>query len=137
MAKAWHDFNADPVCREPQVFAREKRGNRVVDWRKRISDHIAYALLVYTGLQIAITIAALRQQSSSLLPYLALVLLVVAVIPACRHMEQRWTRLSDVEAADPARAPSFRRDRAIVWAGAIGVPFLLGGFFRLLALLFS
>ena len=137
MAKAWHDFNADPVRRTPLPRARGQQGNAVLDWRKRMSDHIAYALLVYTGLQIFVTIAALRQESSSLLPYLALVMLVVGIIPACRHFERRWTRLDDAAAADPGRAAAFRRDRATVWAMAIGLPFAVTGLFHVLALIFA
>jgi hypothetical protein len=100
----------------------------MLDWRKRISDHIAYALLVYTGLQIFVTIAALREGSASVLPGLALVVLVAGIIPACRQMERRWTRLSDAEAVDPARAPAFYRDRALR-GGAIGLPFIVTGAF--------
>jgi hypothetical protein len=136
MAKAWHDFNADPARRTLQPRAHAQQGNRL-DWRRRMSDHIAYALLVYTGLQICVTIAALRQESSSLLPYLALVMLVVGIIPACRHFERRWGRLGDAAAADPARAKAFGRDRAAVWAMAIGLPFAFTGLFHLLALVFG
>ncbi len=31
-----------------------------LDWRKKMSDTIAYALLVYTGLQIFVTMQALH-----------------------------------------------------------------------------
>jgi hypothetical protein len=112
-----------------------KRGELLLDWRKRISDHIAYALLVYTGLQIFVTIAALHGTGGSMLPSLALVLLVGGIIPACRQMERRWTRLSDLEAGDPALAGAFSRDRAIVWGGAIGLPFIVTGGFRLMSVL--
>jgi len=134
MAKAWQAFDADS--------AYEPRGDGVrsgkfrIDWRKRISDHIAYALLVYTALQIFVTIGALRQLGSSLLPYLALVVLVVAVIPACRMMERRWTRLSDAQAVSPDYAPAYRRDRAMVWIVAIGAPFVLTGMLQGMSLLF-
>ncbi|RVU03468.1 hypothetical protein EOE18_15800 [Novosphingobium umbonatum] len=107
------------------------------DWRKQISDHIAYGLLVYTGLQIFLTIAALRQESTSLLPYLALVILVGAIIPACRMVERRWTCLSEIEARDPAREMAYRRDRMMVWMAAIGMPFALSGLFRVLAMVFG
>lgn len=100
-----------------------------------MSDNIAYGLLVYTTLQIFGTMNALKAQGGSLLPYLALVLLVVAIIPACRMFERRWNRLSDAEAADPAFAPRFRRDRAMFWLLAIGLPFVLTGLFKGLALL--
>ena len=75
------------------------------DWRRKMSDHIAYALLVYTVLQIFVTMGALKSQSGSLLPYLALVILVAAIIPACRGFERRWNRLTDDQAHDPAMAP--------------------------------
>jgi hypothetical protein len=113
------------------------RSARVVDWRKRMSDHIAYALLVYTALQIFVTMGALKAKGGSLLPYLALIILVAAIIPACRRFEARWNRLSDEQAHDPALAPYFRHDRLMLWLIAIGLPFLLTGLFRGLALLFS
>ena len=139
MAKARFDAIARVVPRKSRPPAPRRQGREqgalLLDWRKRISDHIAYALLVYTGLQIFVTIAALHGEGGSMLPSLALVLLVAAIIPACRMMERRWTRLSDVEAADPALAGAFYRDRAIVWGGALGLPFIVTGSFRLLALL--
>lgn len=106
-----------------------------LDWRKRMSDNIAFALLVYTGLQIWVTVGALRTGSTSLLPYLALVVLVAAIIPACRAFESRWLVISDEAAADPAYRGAFRRDQALLWALAIGLPFALTAFFRLLATL--
>ena len=55
-----------------------------------MSDHVAYALLVYTGLQIFMTVKALTAGMSSILPYMALIILVAAIIPACRWFERRW-----------------------------------------------
>ena len=37
-----------------------------------MSDHVAYALLVYTGLQIFVTMGALKTEHGSILPYFAL-----------------------------------------------------------------
>lgn len=108
---------------------------RPLDWRRRMSDSIAYALLVYTGLQIFMTVGALRDGTASLLPYFALVLLIAAIVPACRRFERRWNRLSDEAAADPTLAPAFRRDNAALWLLAIGLPLGLAGLFRLLAAL--
>jgi hypothetical protein len=110
---------------------------RPIDWRRRMSDNIAYALLVYTGLQIFVTMGALKAEGGSLLPYLALVILVGAIIPACRRFERRWNRLSDAQAADPAMSGYFRRDRIALWLLAIGLPFVITGLFKGLALLFS
>jgi hypothetical protein len=110
---------------------------RLVDWRRKMSDHIAYALLVYTALQIFVTMGALRTEGGSLLPYLALVILVIAIIPACRNFERRWNRLSDEQAHDPALAADFRRDRAWLWLLAIGLPFALTALFKGMAALFT
>ena len=56
-------------------------GTRRRDWRKAMSDNVALALLVYTGLQIFMTVGA---------------------------MKQPWARSPSVSASPPARtrAPS-------------------------------
>ncbi|MEO0589032.1 MAG: hypothetical protein AAFZ11_00580 [Pseudomonadota bacterium] len=97
------------------------------DWRRAMSDHVAYALLVYTGLQIFMTVKALAEGFSSILPYAALVILVAAIIPACRWFERRWTDLSEHDAVNPELASAFRRDTIALWVLAIGLPFLLTG----------
>lgn len=115
----------------------ESRAMAKGDWRRKMSDHIAYALLVYTALQIFVTIGALKASGGSLLPYFALIILVVAIIPACRRFESRWNRLTDDQAHDPELAPYYRRDRLMLWALAIGLPFALTGLFKGLAFGFS
>ena len=97
------------------------------DWRKSMSDHVAYALLVYTALQIFLTVKALAQGFSSIMPYVALVVLVAAIIPACRWFEKRWAGLSDDEASDSSFAGAFRRDVAGLWLLAICLPLALTG----------
>ncbi|WP_370034599.1 hypothetical protein [Qipengyuania mesophila] len=101
------------------------------DWRKAMSDNVALALLVYTALQIFMTVGAMKQGASSILPYLALIVLVGGIIPACRWFERRWVGLSDDEAADIERKPAFRRDQIMLWALAIGLPVALTAFFKL------
>jgi len=108
----------------------ERTATRAHDWRKAMSDHVAYALLVYTALQIFVTVKALDAGTSSILPYVALVVLVAAIIPACRWFEKRWTRLNDDQAADMAYASAFRRDTVGLWLLAIGLPFLLTAIFK-------
>ena len=49
------------------------KSRKPVDWKRRMSDHVAYALLVYTGLQIFVTMGALKSEHGSILPYFALV----------------------------------------------------------------
>jgi hypothetical protein len=108
-----------------------------LDWRRRMSDNIAYALLAYTALQIFVVMGALKREGASLLPYLALVVLVAAIIPACRRFEARWNRLTDDQAHDPTFALAYRRDRMSLWALAIGLPFALTCLFKSLAALFG
>ncbi len=95
------------------------------DWRKAMSDHVAYSLLVYTALQIFMTIKALSEGTSSALPYLALIVLVAGIIPVCRWFEKRWVDLDDASAFDPELGPAFRRDTILLWSVAIGLPIAL------------
>ena len=108
----------------------QKRGAAKLDWRRKMSDHVAYGLLVYTGLQIFVTMSALKVGLGSILPYFALIVLVVAIIPGCRMFEKRWEALSDSEAANPELADRFKRDRLLVWLFALGLPFALTGLFK-------
>ncbi len=109
---------------------------RPLDWRKKMSDNIAYALLAYTGLQIFVTMGALQARGGSILPYFVLIILVAAIIPACRRFERRWNRLGNEQAADPGLASFYRRDRRALWLLAIGLPFAVTGLFKLLSFLF-
>ena len=113
-------------------IANGHAGTRRRDWRKAMSDNVALALLVYTGLQIFMTVGAMKQGVSSIVPYLALVILVAGIIPACRWFERRWMNLPDDEAADMAMKPAFRRDQILLWVGAIGLPIGLTLVFKLL-----
>lgn len=139
MAKVWQRSVFAPVAK--QVSAQDRamggRSAKPLDWRRRMSDNIAYALLVYTGLQIFVTLGSLKASGPSMLPYLALCILIVGIIPACRRFERRWNRLSDAQAADPMLIRYFRRDQVLLWLLAAGLPFIIAGTFRLLALLVS
>ena len=95
------------------------------DWRRRMSDNVAYALWAYTGLQIFMTMAVLKGPGGSILPYFALVVLIMAVLPGFQSLEKRWEELSDAEACNPALEPAYRRDKRLIWSLAIGLPFLL------------
>lgn len=126
MAKAWGNAQS----------AANSTG-RPLDWRKKMSDNVAYALLVYTALQIFVTMGELHGKGGSILPYLALVVLVAGIIPACRMFERRWMSIGDEAAADPGLARAFRRDQIWLWLLAIGLPFLLTGLFKLLGMFFG
>lgn len=114
----------------------ENRTAQKLDWRRKISDHVAFGLLFYTGLHIFLTMTALKSGHGSMLPYLALVILVAAVIPACRWFEMRWEDFTAHGVSDPALAPLFRREVTLLWVAAIGLPVALTfGFKAVTALL--
>lgn len=103
-----------------------RRTGHPLDWRKAMSDNVAYALLVYTALQIFMTIGAMKKLTEgSILPYFSLIILVAAIIPACRRFERRWCELSDEQAHDPSLRGYYRRDQMVLWLLAIGLPFVL------------
>ncbi len=110
--------------------ATQRRAGAKLDWRRKMSDHVAYGLLVYTGLQIFVTMSALKVGAGSILPYFALIVLVVGIIPGCRLFEKRWEALSDSEAANPEFADRYKRDRLLVWLYALGLPFAVTGIFK-------
>jgi hypothetical protein len=109
----------------------EVRGHRgahkPVEWTKRMSDHIAAALLVYTALHIIVTMQAIQGEGGSILPYFGLVLLVGAIIPGCRLFEKRWERLAVSGESDERLRPLFVRDAVYLWVAAIGLPFAVTG----------
>lgn len=113
-----------------QHQAQADTAPRVRDWRKAMSDHVAYSLLVYTALQIFVTVKALSEGTSGLLPYLALIVLVAGIIPALRWFERRWLSLDDAAAADEGYAAAFRRDITGLWLLAVGLPFGLTVMFK-------
>ena len=108
------------------------KSRKAIDWKRRMSDHVAYALLVYTGLQIFVTMGALKSEHGSILPYFGLVLLVAAIIPACRMFEKRWERLAETDAPREELAPQFTRDLAALWIAAIGLPFVVTGIIKVM-----
>ncbi len=113
--------------------ARDHGAHAGLDWRKKMSDNVAFALIVYTGLHIFATVGAMKATGMKSLALLALVILVAAIIPACRWFERRWVSLSDDAAADPALSGAFRRDQLALWALALGLPFLITTGLSLLA----
>ncbi|MCY1670686.1 hypothetical protein OVA07_06620 [Novosphingobium sp. SL115] len=107
-----------------------------VDWRKKMSDNVAYGLLVYTGLQIFVTLHTIQGNSTSIMPVFVLVVLVAAIIPLFRNFERRWEQLSDEDAHNIAYKAAYRRDQAKVWALAALLPFVISGGFKLLSAAF-
>lgn len=105
-------------------------------WDRRVSNHVAYALLAYTGLQIFVVMGAIKGEGMSILPYLGLVALVGIVIPMCRRVEKRWQTLSRSERSEAELMQLFRGDRLGIWLFAIGFPFAFVALVKGLAALF-
>jgi cell division protein FtsW (lipid II flippase) len=98
-------------------------------YAKRISDHVAVGLVVYTLMLIFVTSPAMHSEGTSILPYFMLVVFVAAVIPACRNMERRWQKLEASELADGSLQTRYNADRFKLWIGALGIPMALAVLF--------
>lgn len=105
-------------------------------WQKRISNHIAYALLAYTGLQIFVVMGVMKEATGTILPYFGLIVLVGLIIPLCRKFEKRWERLGISELSSASLNLRYKRDRLGIWLMAIGLPFAVVALFRMLTLVF-
>lgn len=100
-------------------------------YAKRISDHVAVGLVVYTLALIFVTSPAMESKGTSILPYFMLVIFVAMVIPACRKMERRWETLEASELSDGGLETRFAIDRATLWLAAIGIPVILSVIFTI------
>jgi len=113
--------------------SHHETGAKSVDWRKAMSDNVAIALIVYTALNIFLTVDAIKDTGLRSLAMLCLVILVAGIIPACRKFEKRWRDISEEEAHDRALAGAYRRDQLLLWLLALGLPFALTMMFKALA----
>ena len=117
------------------VVRGHRDAHKAIDWTRRMSDHIAAALLVYTALHIIVTMQAIKGEGGSILPYFGLVLLVGAIIPGCRLFEKRWERLAASGESDEQLRSLFIRDAVYLWVAAIGLPFAVTGLIMALSAL--
>jgi hypothetical protein len=102
-------------------------------YAKRMSDHVAFALITYTLMLIFVVTPSMESKGTSILPYFLLVLLVGAVIPSCRRFEHRWKTLEGSELGTAGLDTRFAFDRIKLWVGAIGFPIGLAMAFRTIA----
>lgn len=99
-------------------------------YSKRMSDHVAFALVVYTLMLIFLVTPAMENEGTSIFPYFMLVIFVALVIPPCRGLERRWQAIQAQDSGDGAFDPQFRIDRAKLWIAAIGIPAAIAVIFR-------
>lgn len=99
---------------------RHIRVRQASSFGKRMSTHIAYALVVYTLLLIFEVSPQMESKGMSILPYFFLVLLVGLAILPCRNLERRWKAVDAGDQTDVSG--QFKRDAILLWVAAIGVP---------------
>lgn len=96
-------------------------------YTKRISDHIAYALIVYTMMLIFLVAGAIKTDGTSIMPYIMLMLFVIFVIPMARKLEKKWEVLDESELSISSLNRRFSLDRTKLWLGTFALPLFLMG----------
>ena len=109
--------------------ATQRRAHK--SYAKRISDHVAIGLVVYTLLLIFVTSPAMESEGTSILPYFMLVVFVAMVIPACRKIERRWEALSATDIGDDSLQGRFTTERVRLWVAAFAIPAVLAVVFTI------
>lgn len=103
------------------------KSSHAVRWDKKMSNNCAFALLVYTMMQIFFVISFIETKGMSIAPYFGLVVLVALIIPFCRNFEKRWEQIAQSNLSDQSMAARFRKDQVVLWTLAIGLPFVFVG----------
>ena len=102
--------------------AQEAHLRAYKSYSKRMSDHVAVALVVYTLMLIFLVTPTIESSGTSIFPYFVLVLLVAAVIPLCRNVERRWQALDTMAHLGDGLEPQYFADRLKLWVAAIAIP---------------
>lgn len=100
---------------QPMIRRAELKG-----YGKRMSTHIAYALVMYTLALIFEVSPMIKGSGMAIWPYFLLVFLVGLVILPCRNFEKRWQML-EISGEDDLSA-QFKREVRGLWLCAIGAP---------------
>lgn len=94
-------------------------------YSKRMSDNVAFALVVYTLMLIFIVTPSMESNGTSIFPYFMLVVFVGLVISPCHNLERRWQALQARDTGDGMLNSRFNLDRAILWIATIAVPVII------------
>lgn len=94
-------------------------------YSKRMSDNVAFALVIYTLMLIFVVTPSMESEGTSIFPYFMLVVFVGLVISPCHGLERRWQALQNNASGDGMLDSRFNIDRAILWFGAIGIPVII------------
>lgn len=82
---------------------------------RKVSTHLAYALVVSTLIQIAIVSSI----SHNWLLHLGIIVVVGMMIPASRNMERRWEMLDESGLSYRGLETRYRTDVLHIWALAL------------------
>jgi hypothetical protein len=93
---------------------------RETNYRRRISNHIAFGLVTFAMLQIFIV----ASHGGSLIANLAIILVIAASIPGAHTLERRWELLNGGGLPSAGLATRYRRDVLTIWMVDLLVPFL-------------
>ena len=104
-------FPANPVA-----------GHSTRYWHRKMSNNLAWALVLFTGLQIAVISGVVATGASTILYHLGIAVLIAAVVPAARNMERRWESLSQSDLSGLRLAALFRVDQLKLWGTALFLP---------------
>lgn len=91
---------------------------------RRMTVHVAAALLAFAALQIWLVSSAIAAGAPSAFTIVALVMLLALAVPAARITERRWYHLSRQALASWGLHARFRRDVRRLWIAALALPFL-------------
>ncbi len=89
---------------------------------RRMSRHLALALLAFAGLQIWLLAAGLSAGLPIGFAAFALALLVLVAVPLASRTEAHWQRLGREALPCPALEQQWRRTAARLWLGAAALP---------------
>ena len=109
--------------------AQEAHLRTYKSYAKRMSDHVAIALVVYTLMLIFLVTPTIESSGTSIFPYFVLVLFVGAVIPLCRNLERRWQALNANAYPGDGLETRYYADRLKLWGAAIAIPAVLAVLF--------
>ncbi|APG61624.1 hypothetical protein LPB140_00850 [Sphingorhabdus lutea] len=93
-------------------------------YTKKISDHVAYGLVIYTLMLIFLVTKTLKSDGMSIFPYFMLVVLVGLVIPLFHSFDSKWRKIENNAEFSHDKNSIFRQDCMKIWALSIGLPII-------------
>lgn len=90
-------------------------------YAKRMCNHVAAALVVYT-LMLIFVVSPAMEGTDSIMPYFFLVILVGVAIVPLRNLEKHWQKLEKTELGDHGLGTRFQTDLAKLWIACISLP---------------